>query len=113
MKMNDDLKQRIAEMKSSAEALRGVQNACDITHADPRFTNFVNQCAPFHVLALIAELERLQKEVADYEQTDLVPRSRWERTNADWLEAREQFKGLAERAAQEIERLKGGAKHAE
>lgn len=54
---------------------------------------------------LIEEVERLTKEIADYEQTDLVPRSRWEATNNDWLEARKQFQELARKATTEIERL--------
>lgn len=54
---------------------------------------------------ITAELERLRKEIADYEQTDLVPRSRYDAVNADWLEAREQTKQLAHRAGKEIESL--------
>jgi hypothetical protein len=103
--MPTDLKQRIAEMKEAANALRGVKSGCDISHADPRFVDFIMKCAPAHVLALIAEIERQSAEIADYEQTDLVPRTRWEHTNADWLEAREQFATLARKATVEIERL--------
>jgi hypothetical protein len=66
---------------------------------------FLAVCDPQSVLALITELERQSAEIADYEQTDLVPRTRWEATNADWLEARERFATLARKATVEIERL--------
>lgn len=55
-------------------------------------------------LSLLDELERQTKEIADYEQTDLVPRSRWIATDANFMEARQQFTDLAKRAAEEIEK---------
>jgi hypothetical protein len=54
--------------------------------------------------SLCDEAERLRGEIRHLELTT-VPRSRWEQTNADWLEAREQYQDLAKRATQEIERL--------
>lgn len=54
---------------------------------------------------LRSEVTRLCGEIADYEQTDLVPRSRYDAVNADWLEARAQVQTLADKAKVEIERL--------
>jgi hypothetical protein len=66
--MPTDLKQRIAKMKEAAEALKGVKSGCDITHADPRFVDFILKCSPANVLALIAETERLETENADLQK---------------------------------------------
>jgi hypothetical protein len=66
---------------------------------------FIAAFDPTTCLELLEEVERLTREIADYEQTDLVPRSRWEATNDDWLEARQQYRDLAQKAKTEIERL--------
>lgn len=51
------------------------------------------------------KVTKLQAEIAEYEQTDLVPRSRYNAADNDWREARQQFQDLAKRATTEIERL--------
>ena len=60
---------------------------------------------PATCVTLLKEIARLRIEIADYEETNLVPRSRWEATNNDWLEMRRQYHELAQKATAEIERL--------
>lgn len=55
--------------------------------------------------ALCATVKHLRAEVAEYERTDLVPRSRYNAADAEAREAREQTKQLAQRAGAEIESL--------
>lgn len=59
----DEMKQLIASMREASEALKGVQRAGDLTHADPRFVDFIMKCAPANVLDLIAEIERLERDI--------------------------------------------------
>lgn len=55
--------------------------------------------------ALCQTVRALRAEIADYEQTDLVPRSRYNAVDAEAREAREHTKQLAHRAGAEIENL--------
>ena len=52
-----------------------------------------------------ARIAGLQAEITEFEQTDLVPRSRYNAADAEAREARENVEKLAQRAATEIERL--------
>lgn len=54
---------------------------------------------------------KLRAEITEYEQTDLVPRSRYDTADAEAREAREQTKDLAERARVEIESLESKLEH--
>lgn len=51
------------------------------------------------------EVARLRSEIRDYEQTNLVPRSRYDAANADFLEMKQQVQDVARRATVEIQRL--------
>jgi hypothetical protein len=50
-------------MKEASEALKGVRKAVDISHADPRFVDFIMQCSPANVSALLTERDELEIEV--------------------------------------------------
>lgn len=54
---------------------------------------------------MVARIANLQAEITEFEQTDLVPRSRYNAADTEAREAREHVKKLAQRAATEIERL--------
>lgn len=62
-------------------------------------------CTEARIADLERELNRAKAEIADYEQTDLVPRSRYKALEADWQEAREQVRRVVDKAAVEIGRL--------
>lgn len=57
------------------------------------------------VAALIRDWRALQAEIADYEQTDLVPRTRYNAADAEAREARGMVETTADKAKVEIERL--------
>lgn len=62
-------------------------------------------CVEARITDLQQELTRAKTEVAEFERTDLVPRSRYNAADAEAREAREMLKTIADRAKTEIERL--------
>lgn len=109
-------------MKEASEALKGVTKAADISHADPRFVNFIMQCNPANVSALIAERDQLvaanerlsdlarycrhqlhdERLITDDEFASIVAQGP---ESARRLEGYDSLRAEVERQAQEIERL--------
>lgn len=87
--MSNSTTYEVEAMRAAAENLKGVQKACDITHADPRFVMFINTCSPARVLQLL----------------DLYDQLRAERDNA--VEAQMDAHDAQMNLAQEVDALRG------
>lgn len=52
----------LERMRAAAEALKGVDRACDITRAKPEFIEFVRACSPASVIAILNQYAALVEQ---------------------------------------------------
>lgn len=53
MERRGDQLPTLNQMRAVSEALKGVEQACDITRAKPEFVEFIRTCSPASVLAVL------------------------------------------------------------
>lgn len=56
---------RLSAMRNASESLKGVERAAGITHAKPEFVDFIMECPPAAVLALLEQFDALRKAAND------------------------------------------------